>query len=59
MSGWHSTLKFEGGRLWVRDEGVEQRDVHLDGQRLAAQAWTPVFPWSQLPLLGPLDFGVR
>jgi pSer/pThr/pTyr-binding forkhead associated (FHA) protein len=57
VSGWHSTLKFEGGRLWVRDEG-SNNGTYVDGARIAAQAWTPVTPGGQLRF-GPIDFGVR
>ncbi|MGO9715191.1 MAG: FHA domain-containing protein [Polyangiaceae bacterium] len=57
VSGWHSTLKFEGGRLWVRDEG-SNNGTYLDGARIAAQTWTPVTPGAQLRF-GPIEFGVR
>jgi FHA domain len=57
VSGWHSTLKFEAGRLWVRDEG-SNNGTYVDGARIAAQTWTPVMPGAQLRF-GPIDFGVR
>lgn len=57
VSGWHSTLKFEGGRLWVRDEG-SNNGTYIDGARIAAQTWTPVAPGGTLRF-GPVDFAVR
>jgi hypothetical protein len=57
VSGWHSTLKFEAGTLWVRDEG-SNNGTYVDGARIAAHAWSPVMPGAQLRF-GPIDFGVR
>jgi pSer/pThr/pTyr-binding forkhead associated (FHA) protein len=57
VSGWHSTLKFEGGNLWVRDEG-SNNGTYVDGARITAQTWTAVMPGGQLRF-GPIDFGVR
>lgn len=57
VSGWHSTLKFEAGRLWVRDEG-SNNGTYVDGARIAAQTWTPVTSGGQIRF-GPIDFGVR
>jgi hypothetical protein len=57
VSGWHSTLKFEAGRLWVRDEG-SNNGTYVDGARIAAQTWTPVTAGGQIRF-GPVDFGVR
>ena len=57
VSGWHSTLKFEAGRLWVRDEG-SNNGTYVDGARIPAQTWTPVTTGGQLRF-GPIDFGVR
>ena len=57
ISGWHATLKFEAGRLWVRDES-SNNGTYVDGARIAAAAWTPVSAGGQLRF-GPIDFGVR
>ena len=57
VSGWHSTLKFEAGRLWVKDEG-SNNGTYVDGARIAAQTWTPVTSGGQVRF-GPVDFGVR
>jgi pSer/pThr/pTyr-binding forkhead associated (FHA) protein len=57
ISGVHATLRFEGGQLWVRDES-SNNGTYLDGARIAAAAWTPVAPGSQLRF-GPIDFTVR
>jgi pSer/pThr/pTyr-binding forkhead associated (FHA) protein len=57
VSGWHATLKFEAGRLWVRDES-SNNGTYIDGSRIAAASWTPVTPGGQLRF-GPIDFGVR
>ncbi len=58
VSGWHSTLKFESGRLWVRDEG-SNNGTYVDGARISAQfPWVPVTPGGQLRF-GPIDFAIR
>jgi predicted component of type VI protein secretion system len=57
ISGWHATLKFEGGQLWVRDES-SNNGTYVDGARIAPATWTPLTPASQLRF-GPVDFGVR
>jgi hypothetical protein len=56
VSGTHATLKIEGGALLLRDEG-SNNGTALNGQRIAAGAWTPVPNGSSIRL-GPIDFTV-
>jgi len=57
VSGTHATVKFEGGQLLVRDEG-SNNGTFVNGQRIAAQVWTPV-PNGTMLRFGPVEFNVR
>jgi pSer/pThr/pTyr-binding forkhead associated (FHA) protein len=57
VSGVHATLKFEGARLWVRDE-TSNNGTWLDGNRLAPGQWAPVPAGARLRF-GPIEFDVR
>jgi pSer/pThr/pTyr-binding forkhead associated (FHA) protein len=57
VSGVHATLKFEAGRLWVRDE-TSNNGTWLDGNRLMAGQWAPVSTGAQLRF-GPIEFTAR
>jgi hypothetical protein len=57
VSGVHATLKFEGGRLMVRDEG-SNNGSYVDGTRIASGAWTPVRAGGTVRF-GPIEFTVR
>jgi hypothetical protein len=57
VSGVHSTLKFEGARLWVRDE-QSNNGTFVAGERIAPGAWNPVPPGRPLRF-GPIEFDVR
>jgi hypothetical protein len=57
VSGVHATLKFEGGRLMVRDEG-SNNGSYVDGTRIASGAWTPVRAGGTVRF-GPIEFTAR
>ena len=57
VSAVHSTLKFEGGQLQVRDGG-SNNGTYLNGNRLPPSVYTPVPPGSMLRF-GPVEFLVR
>lgn len=57
VSGLHATLKFEGGQLYVRDEG-SNNGTHVAGSRIPAGTWTPVANGTALKF-GPVEFTVR
>jgi pSer/pThr/pTyr-binding forkhead associated (FHA) protein len=57
VSGLHASLKFEGGQLFVRDEG-SNNGTYLNGARVQSYAWLPVAPGAQLKF-GPIEFAVR
>lgn len=57
VSGVHATLKFEGGRFMVRDEG-SNNGTYVDGARIASGAWTPVRA-SGTVRFGPIEFTAR
>ncbi len=57
VSGVHSTLKFEGAQLWVRDE-TSNNGTYVGGARIAPGAWVPVPPGTELRF-GPVEFHVR
>jgi hypothetical protein len=57
VSGVHATLKFEGGRLMVRDEG-SNNGTYVDGARIASGAWTPIRAGGSLRF-GPIEFTAR
>ncbi len=57
VSGVHSTLKFEGSQLWVRDE-MSNNGTWVAGTRVAPGAWSAVPPGSQLRF-GPIEFSVQ
>ena len=56
MSGVHSTLKFESGQLWVRDE-TSNNGTFVAGSRIAPGAWVAVPPGAGLRF-GPIEFSV-
>jgi hypothetical protein len=56
VSGVHSSLKFEGGQLWVRDE-TSNNGTWIAGARIAPGTWVPVPPGAQLRF-GPIEFSV-
>jgi hypothetical protein len=57
VSGVHATLKLEGGRLMVRDEG-SNNGTYVDGTRIASGAWTPVRDGGTVRF-GPVEFTAR
>jgi FHA domain len=57
VSGVHSTLKFEGAQLWVRDE-TSNNGTYVAGSRIAPGAWVLVPPGAVLRF-GPVEFTVR
>lgn len=57
VSGVHATLKFEGGRLMVRDEG-SNNGTYVDGTRITSGAWTPVLAGGTVRF-GPIEFTAR
>jgi len=57
VSGVHATMKFEGGRLMVRDEG-SNNGSYVDGTRIASGAWTPVRAGGTVRF-GPIEFTAR
>ena len=57
VSGVHATLKFDGGQLFVRDEGSNNGTV-VGGARIPPATWTPVPAGSSLKF-GPIEFTVR
>jgi pSer/pThr/pTyr-binding forkhead associated (FHA) protein len=57
VSGVHSTLKFEGSQLWVRDE-TSNNGTYVAGSRIAPGAWVLVPPGAVLRF-GPVEFTVR
>lgn len=56
VSGTHSTLKIEGGQLYLRDDN-SNNGTHLNGQRLPGGVWTPV-PNGAAIRFGPIEFNV-
>lgn len=57
VSGVHATLKFEGGRLMVRDEG-SNNGTYVGGARIGAGVWTPVATGGTVRF-GPIEFTVN
>lgn len=57
VSGVHATLKFEDGRLMVRDE-TSNNGTYVDGARIAHATWTHVAGGALLRF-GPVEFSVR
>lgn len=57
VSGIHATLKFEGGQLFVRDEG-SNNGTYVSGDRLPAHAWA-LAPAGTTLRFGPLEFTVK
>ncbi len=57
VSAVHATVKLEGGRFLVRDEG-SNNGTHVAGARIAPGTWVVVPPGAPLRF-GPLDFFVR
>jgi len=57
VSGVHSTLKFEGSQLWVRDE-TSNNGTYVAGSRISPGTWVPVPAGAQLRF-GPVEFTVR
>lgn len=57
VSGVHASLMLEGGVLLVRDDR-SHNGTYVNGNRIAAGAWTPVPGGSQLRF-GPVEFLVR
>jgi hypothetical protein len=57
VSGVHATLKFDGGRLLVRDE-TSNNGTWVAGARIAPGAWTPV-PAGAPVRFGPVEFTVQ
>lgn len=57
VSGIHATLKFEGGRLHVRDE-ASNNGTYVEGARIPANVWTPVEAGQRLRF-GPVEFTVQ
>lgn len=58
VSGVHSTLKFEAGQLWVRDE-TSNNGTFVLGARIPAGQWTPVPPGPSSVRFGPVEFNVQ
>lgn len=57
ISGVHATIKFDGEKLWVRDE-ASNNGVYVAGARVPAMTWTPVPAGTPLRF-GPIEFTVR
>ncbi len=57
VSGVHATLKFEDGKLMVRDE-TSNNGTYVNGSRIPAATWTHV-PGGSLLKFGPIEFSVR
>jgi hypothetical protein len=57
VSGVHATLKFEEGRLMVRDE-TSNNGTWISGARIAPGTWTPVTIGTPLRF-GPVEFTVQ
>jgi len=57
ISGVHATLKFEGGQLYVRDEG-SNNGTYVNSARIAPSVFTPV-PGGASLRFGPVEFSVR
>ena len=57
VSGVHATLKFEGGRLMVRDE-TSNNGTWVAGSRIPPGTWTPVPAGAPLRF-GPIEFAVQ
>lgn len=57
VSGVHSTLKFEGGQLWVRDD-TSNNGTYVGGARIPPGVWVPV-PAGTALRFGPIEFSVR
>jgi pSer/pThr/pTyr-binding forkhead associated (FHA) protein len=57
ISGIHATLKFDGERLWVRDE-ASNNGVFVSSARIPAAVWTPV-PIGAPLRVGPIEMSVR
>jgi FHA domain len=57
VSGVHATLRFDAGRLLVRDE-TSNNGTWVSGSRIAPGAWTPVPPGAPLRF-GPVEFTVQ
>ncbi len=57
ISGVHATFKFDGDKLWVRDE-ASNNGVYVSLARIPASVWTPVPVGAQLRV-GPIEMSVR
>ena len=57
VSGFHATMKVEGGALWVRDE-QSNNGVWINGERIATNTWSQVPPNAALRF-GPIQFNVQ
>jgi len=57
ISGVHATFKFDGEKLWVRDE-ASNNGVYVSMARIPASVWTPVPIGAQLRV-GPVEMAVR
>ena len=57
VSAVHATVRFEGGQLYVRDEG-SNNGTHVQGQRVQAGAWVLV-PAGPTLRIGPVELTVR
>jgi hypothetical protein len=57
ISGVHATLKFESGRLLVRDE-TSNNGTWIAGSRIQPGTWTPVPAGAPLRF-GPVEFSVQ
>ena len=57
VSGVHATLRFENGKLMVRDEG-SNNGTYVNGARIAPVAFTPIPSGGRLRF-GPVEFTVR
>ena len=57
ISGMHASLKFEGGRLMVRDEG-SNNGTYVSGGQVQSYGWVVVPPGSAVRF-GPIEFTVQ
>jgi hypothetical protein len=57
VSGVHSTVRFDGAQVWVRDE-TSNNGTYVAGQRIAAGEWVPV-PLGAPLRFGPIEFSVQ
>jgi hypothetical protein len=57
VSGVHATLRFENGKLMVRDER-SNNGTYVNGARIAPVAFTPIASGGRLRF-GPVEFTVR